>query len=147
MLHDRNQKKFEFKPVNGDELKSMDVTEIREALLKGKYTSVDLVNFFGHRVQTLGRELGLTTEELFEDAMKMASMCDMERKDAISKGESDKLPFLHGIPVSIKDLFDMKGTLSTVGCAMLNQRAEEDSPAITPILNAGAIPICKGNVP
>ena len=54
----------------------------------------------------------------------------MERKEAIEKGETEKLPFLHGIPISIKDLFDMKGTLSTVGCAMLNKRSEVDSPAI-----------------
>lgn len=65
----------------------------------------------------------------------------------MSKGEQDKLPYLHGIPISIKDLFDMKGTLSTVGCAMLNMRSEVDSPAITPILESGAIPLCKGNVP
>ena len=95
----------------------------------------------------MGRELGLTTEELFEDAMKLAGIRDMERKEAIQKNETHLLPFLHGIPVSIKDLFDMKGTLSTVGCAMLNQRSTYDSPAIKPILEAGAIPLCKGNVP
>ena len=108
----------------------MDCTQIRSALMDGKYTSVDLVNYFGNRVQTLGRELSLTTEELFEDAMKLAAIRDLERKEAIEKGETDKLPFLHGIPISIKDLFDMKGTLSTVGCAMLNKRAESNSPAI-----------------
>ena len=95
-----------------------------------KYTSVDLVHYFGNRVQTLGRELNLTTEELFEDAIKLAGIRDMERKEAIEKGDADKLPFLHGIPISIKDLFDMKGTMSTVGCAMLNKRSEVDSPAI-----------------
>lgn len=79
--------------------------------------------------------------------MKFAEIRDMERKEAISKNEAHLLPFLHGIPVSIKDLFDMKGTLSTVGCAMLNQKADSDSPAIKPILDAGAIPLCKGNVP
>lgn len=74
--------------------------------------------------------MNLTTEELFEDAMKLAGIYDMERKEAIEKNETDRLPFLHGIPISIKDLFDMKGTMSTVGCAMLNKRSEVDSPAI-----------------
>ena len=41
----------------------------------------------------------------------------------------------------------MKGTLSTVGCAMLNKRSEVDSLTINPILQSGAIPLCKGNVP
>ena len=130
MITERNDKHYEFKSISADELKTMDCTQIRQALLEGKYTSIDLVHYFGNRVQTLGRELNLTTEELFEDAMKLASIRDMERKEAIEKGETEKLPFLHGIPISIKDLFDMKGTLSTVGCAMLNKRAEVDSPAI-----------------
>ena len=55
--------------------------------MDGKYTSIDLVNFFGKRVYTLGRELCLTTEELFEDALKLATIRDQERADAISKGE------------------------------------------------------------
>jgi fatty acid amide hydrolase len=88
MLAERNNKHFEFKIVKkgGDELKSMDVYQIREALMEGKYTSVDLVNYFGNRCQTLGRELCLTTEELFESAMMLATKCDIERNDAIQNG-------------------------------------------------------------
>jgi hypothetical protein len=51
--------------------------------MESKYTSVDLVNYFGNRCQTLGREMCLTTEEFFESAMKLAAKCDVERKDAI----------------------------------------------------------------
>lgn len=50
MLAERNNKHFEFKNIDADELKYMDVTEIRKALLDGKYTSVDLVHYFGNRV-------------------------------------------------------------------------------------------------
>ena len=44
------------------------------------------------------------------------------------------MPFLHGIPISVKELFDQKGLLSTVGCAMNNKRAESDAAAIIPII-------------
>ena len=50
MLAERNDKHFEFKNISADELKTMDVTQIRNALLEEKYTSVDLVNYFGSRV-------------------------------------------------------------------------------------------------
>lgn len=49
MITERNEKKYEFKLVTGDELKTMDVFQIRKALMDGKYTSVDLVNYFGNR--------------------------------------------------------------------------------------------------
>ena len=41
----------------------------------------------------------------------------------------------------------MKGMLTTVGCAMLNKRRTRDAPAIMPILESGAIPLVRGNVP
>ena len=41
----------------------------------------------------------------------------------------------------------MKGTLSTVGCAMLNEPLDNDAVCLKPILEAGAIPLVKGNVP
>jgi hypothetical protein len=53
-----------------------DVHELRDHLYKGTFTSIDLVNFFGARCQTIGRELELTTEELFESAMEMAKIRD-----------------------------------------------------------------------
>jgi len=49
--------------------------------------------------------------------MQMAIQCDKERQAAIQKNEQDKLSFLHGIPISIKELIWQKGMLSTVGCA------------------------------
>jgi hypothetical protein len=89
MLAERNEKNFEFKPFNGDELKCMDVYQIRQALMEGKYTSKNLVNYFGNRCQTLGREMCLTTEEFFDSAMELAAKCDIERKDAIHNGTQD----------------------------------------------------------
>lgn len=50
MITERNDKHFEFKNISADELKTMDVTQIRQALLEEKYSSVDLVNYFGNRV-------------------------------------------------------------------------------------------------
>ena len=79
--------------------------------------------------------------------MTQAKKCDEERQAAISNGTPNNLPFLHGIPISIKDLFDKRGSLSTVGCAHNNKIKTYDSQTWTPAVDAGAIPIVKGNVP
>jgi len=57
----------------------MDCTDIRKGLMNNEFTSVDLVNFFGERCQRIGRDLGLTCEELFHEAMEKALDCDKQR--------------------------------------------------------------------
>jgi Asp-tRNA(Asn)/Glu-tRNA(Gln) amidotransferase A subunit family amidase len=55
---------------------------------------------------------------------------DKERAECADK---EKLPLLHGIPFSIKDVCEQKGFLTTVGCAFLcdeNLRAKEDSVVV-----------------
>jgi Asp-tRNA(Asn)/Glu-tRNA(Gln) amidotransferase A subunit family amidase len=55
---------------------------------------------------------------------------------------------LFGIPFSIKDMIDVKGARSTVGCEILvNFKATENSPTVQMFIDAGAIPLVKGNVP
>lgn len=55
---------------------------------------------------------------------------------------------MHGVPVSIKDLFKQKGYLSTVGCAFLcDDFADEDAVLVKLVLKAGGIPLVRGNVP
>lgn len=89
MLVERNNKVFEFKPVDekvSQMLLDLDVHGIRQGLLDSKFTSEDLVNFYGNRCYTIGRDLCLTTEEMFESAMTRAKKCDEVRKAAIEKG-------------------------------------------------------------
>lgn len=147
---ERDRKHFKFEELSKDKqdiiIKS-DVRQLREYLHKEELTSVDLVNFYGARCQTLGRELNCSTEEMFESAMQKAKLCDKERQLAIQNGTLASLPYVHGIPISIKDIFKMKGQLSTVGCVMLNSRCDVDSENFLPITEAGAIPLVRGNLP
>ena len=55
----------------------MDCTELRLGLLNSEFTSVDLVNYFGNRCQTIGRQYGLTCQEIFIEAMDKAEICDL----------------------------------------------------------------------
>ena len=82
----------------------MDVTQLKEGLLRGDFTSVDLVNVFGKRCYTIGRRLCLSAEEDFDSALVEAAEKDRERKEAIQNGTQGEMPVLHGIPVSIKEM-------------------------------------------
>lgn len=62
------------------------------------------MNLYGKRCYRTGRSLFLTAEENFEEAFEVAKQCDAERERAIKEGTADKLPQLHGIPISVKDL-------------------------------------------
>eukprot|EP00347_Sterkiella_histriomuscorum_P018941 403343571 len=142
-------KTHQFAKVDQEELiLSLDVTGLREELLKGTFTSVDLVNVFGNRCQTIGRDLCLSAEENFEEAQEIAKICDAQRLEAIQKNEAEKLPPMHGIPISVKELFEQKGKVVTVGCEFLSeQRFTEDAPALRLFKEAGAILLVRGNVP
>lgn len=113
--------------------------------MKGNLTSVDLVNWFGELAQTKGREMCLTTQENFRNALDMARKCDLEREEARKKGK--ELPFMHGIPFSVKDYLEMEGFMTNIGLSFMTEAAETNAAALQPILLAGGIPFVRGNVP
>ena len=88
----------------------------------------------------------LSTEENFEEALQLAKEKDQEREEAKQSGKI--LSPIHGIPFSVKDFINMKGFLSTVGCAFLNDdkyRAPKDSVMVQLYRKAGGIPLVRGN--
>ena len=50
------------------------------------------------------RQLSLTAEENFIEAMEEAKRCDAESKEAIRNGTQESLPSSHGIPIFVKDV-------------------------------------------
>lgn len=63
IVQNRNAKKFVF-PTDGLDIESiisLDVTQLREGLISGKFSSVDLVNIYSHRCYIIGRKLNYTT--------------------------------------------------------------------------------------
>ena len=54
---------------------------------------------------------------------------------------------LHGVPISIKDLFDVRGTRTTAASRVRqNHRADTDAPTIARLRSAGAIIVGKTNI-
>ena len=111
------------------QISNLTASEAAHKLNSGAVTSQELVVALALRTASVGKRLCLFTQTMFEPAIKMAEKCDKERKGrknwTISDGEFNEkthLPPLYGIPISVKDTYDMAGYSSTVG---LLSRAEE----------------------
>jgi amidase len=83
------------------------------------------------------------TEVFFDDAIAQAA-----ELDAFLAREGRPVGPLHGLPISLKDNFKIKGLDATVGfVAWCNEPMEEDSVMTTLLRQAGAVLYCKTNVP
>lgn len=76
------------------------------------------------------------------EALARAVECDVQRE------RHDGREPLHGIPVSVKDLFDIEGKVTTAGSAVLRGRkpAEQNAAIVNKLLQAGAIIVGKTNM-
>ena len=78
----------------------------------------------------------------------MAENCDKESSIARREGKLDELDPLHGIPFSVKDMFEMKGFLNTIGSAWHGfDIRQQDSLIVKLYKKAGGIPLIRGNMP
>ncbi|MEO7191300.1 MAG: amidase [Vicinamibacterales bacterium] len=74
-------------------------------------------------------------------ALAAAHQADVERAAGRDRGP------LHGIPISIKDLIDVRGQVTTAGSRVLDDRvADRDATLVTRILAAGAIILGRTNL-
>ena len=112
------------------------------ALASGAVTAEALALASIARVHGVGRALNAVTHELFPSALAAARASDARRAANAALGPLD------GIPVSVKDVFDVAGEDTTNGCAArAGARAAADSAVVAALRAAGAVIVCKSNVP
>jgi aspartyl-tRNA(Asn)/glutamyl-tRNA(Gln) amidotransferase subunit A len=75
-----------------------------------------------------------------ESARAEADHCDRLRKAGVRRSPID------GLPVSLKDLFDVAGDVTRAGSKVLAARAKDDAPAVARLRAAGAIFIGRTNM-
>lgn len=84
------------------------------------------------------------TEIFFDKAMQRARELDLERQ----KNPSKALRPFHGLPISLKDSFQVLGYDTSTGLAcFVNEPAQENSAIAAMLLDLGAILYCKTNLP
>lgn len=123
-------------------LADMPAGEIVRRVAARELSSAAAVEHFIARLEAVNPKLNAVTVTLYESARKKAAEVDR----ALSRGE--KLGPLAGLPVTIKECFDLVGTASTFGLSTRRNEIEiTNDPHVAALLAAGAIPIAKTNLP
>jgi len=124
------------------ELEDVSAREIVRRIAAGELSAAAVVEHFIARIAAVNGKLNAVTVELYDSARKTAAEVDR----AVARGE--RLPPLAGLPVTIKECFDLAGTASTFGLPSRRDVIEDnDDPYVVALRQAGAIPIAKSNVP
>jgi aspartyl-tRNA(Asn)/glutamyl-tRNA(Gln) amidotransferase subunit A len=119
------------------------IETFRAAIDSGATTSRALVESCLERAATASGEGARTFVHLFADAARAeADAIDRRRRAGIWTG------LLGGIPISVKDLFDIRGLPTTAGSAVLADApaAAEDAVVVDRLRTAGAVIIGRTNM-
>uniref|UniRef100_A0A8H7N1B3 Amidase domain-containing protein n=1 Tax=Bionectria ochroleuca TaxID=29856 RepID=A0A8H7N1B3_BIOOC len=117
--------------------------EITSKILSGQLTSHEIVRAFIQRAREAHEKTNCLTEVLFEEALNEAKKLDKYFSEHV------KLvgPY-HGVPITLKDQFNVKGYDSTIGYVGRSFKpAEEDAVVVKLLRSFGAIIIAKSNLP
>ncbi|WP_213881000.1 amidase [Pseudomonas sp. dw_358] len=110
------------------------IGRLQQALRSGQLTSQALVRQQLARIECFNPQLNAYVEAYHERALAAASAADRQRQAGIDLGP------LHGIPVAIKDLFDVQGRDVTGGSrALAPRRSLSTATAVSRLERAGAI--------
>ncbi|EAA63825.1 hypothetical protein AN1512.2 [Aspergillus nidulans FGSC A4] len=120
-----------------------DITELVCLLASRSVTSVQLTTAFCKRAAVAQQLTGCLTEIFFDRALQRAKFLDeeFERTGKVTGP-------LHGVPVSIKDRFDVEGFDTTIGWVGLANKPAAKSDSVVQLLESmGAVLYVKTNVP
>jgi amidase len=117
-------------------------TKIAADLSKGRYSARELTQSYIARIEKLDRDINAVVVRRFDEALKEAAAADADRAAGRIAGP------LHGMPITIKECFDLTGFPSTYGHPeRANHKAAADAVAVSRLKAAGAIVLGKTNVP
>ncbi len=127
--------------MNDQDLCYLEVGAMAEGIKSGELSPVDLTDAHIHRIEAAGPFAIAYLEVYAEEARARARAAAGE----ITRG--DYLGPLHGIPVALKDLCDVKGRRTTAGSLVLDDAPKtEDSEVARRLRAAGAILLGKTNL-
>src|SRR5262249_43556700 len=128
--------------TRADVLRDMSAREIAALIARRELSASEVVAHFAARLNAVNVPLNAVAVDLTEAARKAAADVDA----ALARGE--RLGPLAGVPVTIKECFDLAGTASTFGLPTRRDIVESaDDPHVAALRAAGAIPLAKSNVP
>jgi fatty acid amide hydrolase len=116
-------------------------TELAALLAKGEVSSREVVDAHLDRIASVDGSVRAFTEVFRERARADADARDNERRAGNVRGP------LHGLPVSLKECFDLEGQATTLGLTTWrDNRAPRDASLVTLLREAGAVFLGRTNL-
>lgn len=120
--------------------RELSISEMARALRSGAVKSEQLVRAALDRINACDTRIHAFTQLNREYALNEARACDLRRREQ----GADNLPVLHGIPVAVKDIYDLAGQPTTCHSKLrLDHIAEQDAGSVQRLKDAGAIVLGK----
>jgi amidase len=115
--------------------------QLRDALLERRFSARDLLDASLARIDELNPSLNAVVARDDMSACQMAAESDARLKNGTARP-------LEGLPITIKDAFDVAGLASSGGLpAYVSRVPTEDAAAVARLRAAGVVIIGKSNVP
>ena len=120
-------------------LTDLSASELARLIAVRQVSATEAVKAHIRRIEELDGRVNAVVVPMFEEALSEAAKAD---------GMSAQGRPLHGVPVTVKECFHVKGTASTIGLdSKRDHRANEDAELVPRLKAAGAIVVAKTNVP
>ena len=117
-------------------------TALAEKIRNKEVSSVEMLEYFFNRVDQHNEKLNAVIWQIRDEAKEAAVAADA----AIANGE--EVGPLHGVPMTIKESYDVQGTPSTWGVPRLKDNiAKMDALSVSRLRASGAVIFGKTNVP
>ncbi|XP_035669382.1 fatty-acid amide hydrolase 1-like [Branchiostoma floridae] len=117
---------------------SLSLPQLTQQLRDGQLSAVQVLQAFQEKATVVNDELNCLTEPI-PDASERAQNLDAADRP---------LGLLHGVPVSIKEHYNIKGMVTTLGVTKhLDTPADEDAVIVQVLKRQGAVPFVKTNIP
>jgi aspartyl-tRNA(Asn)/glutamyl-tRNA(Gln) amidotransferase subunit A len=126
--------------VSGD-LTDLEITEVAPLLRDRSLSPVELTESYLGRIERLDPQLNTYIRVLPEQAREAAREAEVEIGRGAWHGP------LHGVPLGLKDLFDVAGVPCTMGSKILRDNVPDvDATVVTRLKAAGAVILGKHNL-
>jgi amidase len=129
--------------MQNDEITALSATLLSEAIHDGRASCVEVMQAYLERIDRLNPSVNAIVNLRDADALVAeAAECDDELAGGTSRG------WMHGMPIAIKDLCEVKGMRCTYGSPLFADFIpDRDEAMVERIRSAGAIIIGKTNTP
>lgn len=128
-------------PVSDADVAYLPLMALRKMLDEGRIGSLELLELLSRRIARINPELNAIIQLDLDMATRVAR--DADQRTSPTRGR-----LLHGVPMTVKESFDVAGFATTRGIPeMADNRPSEDATTVGRLREAGAVIMGKTNVP